>query len=998
MLTAQLNRRVSIVVGFGLAIFTLFVTGEKVHAQPKIVITEVLYSADPTNVGGEFIELFNNDTDEVNLTNWVLTDAVAFTFPSDTLMQPGDYIIVARNAAEATSFYGVTPVGEYTGTLSNGGDSILLQDDGIPRQVIDSVVYGDKLPWPTEADGGGVSLELLDPNSSNAVATNWSIGTPFSPGAPNAPGTVNDGDIAISEIMYKPRREEFRQKLDRVNAGTYFEDGDDELGEYIEVCNRSNEAVDISGFWFSDGIDYTFPNGTVIGSGEYLVVCADPDASNIRFNTDEFLGPYIGTLDDGGERLTLRRPDGAIEDTVQYNDRAPWTTAPDEFGVSLEVIDIDEDNGSAGNWRASTMEFPEIVFMPPDPPPGADGWFLTTISGEASSSRLYMYLNGAGEWLIDDVSLVDSGMNEYIPNGTFDTNLAGWATSGNQSGTTWTGTEGLTDPGAAHVIATGAGTGLTNAFYISSIPGVSPGSTYTLSFWAKKLNGADTFTARLSGGGLEVEADANAVAANDWRFVSIVDQASSNTLYMYSEGPGEWLVDNISITEGASAGGSTLAYYRFEEGSGTDIVNSVNGIAEGTFQGGGFSSDTPGLPGGASNNFSGDFLTAGWGRMTNRDFVFHEPQGDATLEWYAKVPAGTPHTSFFWTELNEAPNNMNIFWNATFASAPETVGYDLRGSEPISGGSDWSGLSQSPSFPTDEWFHVAIVRVDTDGAAGTDFEWDCYLNGTLLPNHRGNTTGIPPGIENGWQLCGRSQAHSVDALVDEIRMSDAALAPEDFVNGSGGTPTGPNLLPNGSFTSNDSGWSKTGNHSGTFRTTADSQDGDGASEHIVSTGTGGSSGNSLNRSSIPGVTTNQTYTLSFWAKHVDGNSPLTARFSGQSHLVTLEPGSGGTPTEVDPPIGGAVGMGSPGQANSAEGSGVPPLVQSLTHLIERPTSSQSVPIVATVQSDTGISLVEVRYSTDLSTSFSTAPMFDDGLNNDGAAGDGVYGGTIPARS
>ena len=163
------------------------------------------------------------------------------------------------------------------------------------------------------------------------------------------------------------------------------------------------------------------------------------------------------------------------------------------------------------------------------------------------------------------------------------------------------------------MIATGAGTGLTNAFYISSIPGVSPGSTYTLSFWAKKLNGADTFTARLSGGGLEVEADANAVAANDWRFVSIVDQASSNTLYMYSEGPGEWLVDNISITEGASAGGSTLAYYRFEEGSGTDIVNSVNGIAEGTFQGGGFSSDTPGLPGGASNNFSGDFLTAGWG-------------------------------------------------------------------------------------------------------------------------------------------------------------------------------------------------------------------------------------------------------------------------------------------------------------------------------------------------------------------------------------------------
>ena len=33
--------------------------------------------------------------------------------------------------------------------------------------------------------------------------------------------------ILITEIMYKPRREEEREKFDRVNKGFYMEEGDD---------------------------------------------------------------------------------------------------------------------------------------------------------------------------------------------------------------------------------------------------------------------------------------------------------------------------------------------------------------------------------------------------------------------------------------------------------------------------------------------------------------------------------------------------------------------------------------------------------------------------------------------------------------------------------------------------------------------------------------------------------------------------------------------------
>jgi hypothetical protein len=48
--------------------------------------------------------------------------------------------------------------------------------------VADSVRYGDSAPWPSLADGGGASLELLDPLLDNASASSWTAslghGTP----------------------------------------------------------------------------------------------------------------------------------------------------------------------------------------------------------------------------------------------------------------------------------------------------------------------------------------------------------------------------------------------------------------------------------------------------------------------------------------------------------------------------------------------------------------------------------------------------------------------------------------------------------------------------------------------------------------------------------------------------------------------------------------------------------------------------------------------------
>ena len=284
------------------------------------------YNADSPNLGGEFIEFHNRGPDSVNIGNWVVTDAVEYTFPGGTTIPSGGYLVLARDAVAAASFYGVPIHGQYTGRLDNDTDSIVLRDDGIPRQVIDTVTYEDQAPWPLESDGLGASLELVDPFANNNDSSSWWVGDLFTPGdanVPVSPGSLSEvQDIVISEIMYRPRRQEERVEYDTVTAvaGPYMEEGDDELGEYVEIVNRSAFTVDLSGWSFTDGFAYTFPDPTFLSAGDYLVVCADIHALRQRFGIVDAHGPFeTGTLSDGGERITLRDDNGEVVDSLVYD-------------------------------------------------------------------------------------------------------------------------------------------------------------------------------------------------------------------------------------------------------------------------------------------------------------------------------------------------------------------------------------------------------------------------------------------------------------------------------------------------------------------------------------------------------------------------------------------------------------------------------------------------------------------------------------------------------
>jgi hypothetical protein len=113
----------------------------------------------------EFIELRNVSASTIDLTGASFVNGISYTFPDDaaSLVEPGDYRVLARNRDALESFYGTIEVatGVFEGHLANSGETLLLQDAS--GQTIVTFRYEDD--WYPETDGLGYSLVTSKPNS-----------------------------------------------------------------------------------------------------------------------------------------------------------------------------------------------------------------------------------------------------------------------------------------------------------------------------------------------------------------------------------------------------------------------------------------------------------------------------------------------------------------------------------------------------------------------------------------------------------------------------------------------------------------------------------------------------------------------------------------------------------------------------------------------------------------------------------------------------------------
>jgi hypothetical protein len=129
---------------------------------------------------------------------------------------------------------------------------------------------------------------------------------------------------------------------------------DDGLFEFLEIKNTGSAPVDLSRMSFTNGISYTFPEGSVLSPGGFWVLASDPERFSLRYGIHAS-GMYAGRLDNSGERLTLL---DAAQDTVmtfRYGDEAPWPQEADGGGYSLVPVNPDSPDDPANPllWRRS---------------------------------------------------------------------------------------------------------------------------------------------------------------------------------------------------------------------------------------------------------------------------------------------------------------------------------------------------------------------------------------------------------------------------------------------------------------------------------------------------------------------------------------------------------------------------------------------------------------------------------------------------------------------
>jgi parallel beta-helix repeat protein len=181
--------------------------------SPSVIISEIMYKDNDAVGSKDWIELYNATSNPIDISNWRLTDldmpnpavplavpslpldndgnldsANIFFIPEQTVLAPNSYYVILKSSKDFFNAYpsGVTNYSKIV--LNLGLDScerIALYDCN--DNLVNAARYGNASPYPAAANGGGSSLELVNPNNYNFISFNWAASA--TPGG--TPGRVN---------------------------------------------------------------------------------------------------------------------------------------------------------------------------------------------------------------------------------------------------------------------------------------------------------------------------------------------------------------------------------------------------------------------------------------------------------------------------------------------------------------------------------------------------------------------------------------------------------------------------------------------------------------------------------------------------------------------------------------------------------------------------------------------------------------------------------------
>jgi autotransporter-associated beta strand protein len=404
---------------------------------------------------------------------------------------PSAFWLELTNASSAA-----LPVGGYMIASSSGGQYVL------PAQTISPGGYltlseaqfgfgaakGDKL-FVYSSDRQKVldAVEVDDalrgrlPDGSGP----WLFPTAATPGAANV--VPLRSDIVINEIMYEHRSLWTSPSLPP----------QDSPEQWIELYNRGTVTVDLSGWKFDSALHFTFPAGTMLAAGSYLVISNNATVLRAKYPTATILGDFTDSLSHTAADVVLKDSNQNPVDSVTYYDGGEWPEFAAGGGSSLELRSPNADNSVAETWaasdegsRTSWNTYPYTTYTQ-----------ASIVGPDGTWQDFDLGLLSDGTVLIDDISVIDmaSPATQLIQNGGFESGTSHWRLLGNQSHSSV-----IVDPANSlnHVlklVATGPEEHMSNHVEGTLANGVAitNGHTYKISFRAKWLTGSNQVNTRL---------------------------------------------------------------------------------------------------------------------------------------------------------------------------------------------------------------------------------------------------------------------------------------------------------------------------------------------------------------------------------------------------------------------------------------------------------------------------------------------------------------------
>ncbi len=256
-----------------------------------LAITEIMYHpADRLDLRDtEFVEVFNSQPFEEDLSGYRLSGDIAYTFPNGTIIPAGGYLVVAHVPADVTAVYGLAGVlGPYTNKLPNDEGSVRLRHRN--GEVLVDINYRSELPWPVAADGAGTSLVLRRPSYGETQFEAWDAST-LKGGSPGRmDGVLVDAwrNVVINEWLA-------HTDLPQV--------------DFIELYNHSNQPLNIGGAYLTDDAS----------TNKFRIPANTPPLAARGFI--HFTQATLGfALSSGGESLYLISPDNQrVIDAVRFD-------------------------------------------------------------------------------------------------------------------------------------------------------------------------------------------------------------------------------------------------------------------------------------------------------------------------------------------------------------------------------------------------------------------------------------------------------------------------------------------------------------------------------------------------------------------------------------------------------------------------------------------------------------------------------------------------------